>query len=678
MQDLHVRPTPAHERFFRETVDTAMKTGSLEMPGKRIGHRTCIALSKLFVGSQLGAGSSSSGTGSKPLERIILSDNLIRDIGLTAIACNGVLSTATAVLELDGNEISSVGICALASELARLARSQETAGSAAMSAFLLDRLNLSRNPNVGVHAVARVLEACRIRELDITSTGCKGEAELIDALGSTLLDAKTVCQVLAAADCGIRSKDGGRVLARALELNRSLRRLDLSRNFLDDDFLLELARCMSKGGASVLEELVLRQNRITSGPGLLAFCDILSGSSGSSAARKLRKLVARPKMKLLDLSGNSVGDEAAVALSSNVSITTLDLSACGLTEVGAAALSSADGFEHLRLSNNPGLGDAGAIAISHCLEETLLSLVVDGCNIGDEGAVSLCAHLKKTRSISMCQNFITSDGGRAILEVIHLNRFVHYLDVARGNQLDRTTARKISEICARNRRQESDREPARLSREIARLHYQGEKLQVVRERLREERRNRQLEESRLHEMEETRGVLQHDMAKQQAEAASCIEAEHTASKFIHQRIAERETEFVSLSRKYQEEVQAAEAKVQEEMRRRVALEQELDRAEREPVVDLAAQMQSELDSLRAEAKTIQERSKEIQAMFKKARDLREQQQQQQLLLQEQAAPGAKGVSGKRSQGAAGAAAKKPVAPSRPTPGMFPSAKAGGK
>ncbi len=125
----------------------------------------------------------------------------------------------------------------------------------------------------------------------------------------------------------------------------------------------------------------------------------------------------------LSLSSNAVGDRGAdsvaSALTRSTTITHLALQSNGITVLGAKSICSAlrmsaCALVFLDMSGNP-LGDAGAIALGHCLDVNtfLKQLYLVDCDIGNDGAASLVDSLVFNQVLQL----LDLSGNRGVTEV---------------------------------------------------------------------------------------------------------------------------------------------------------------------------------------------------------------------------------------------------------------------
>lgn len=205
---------------------------------------------------------------------------------------------------------------------------------------------------------------------------------------------------------------GAQAIAEALMVNKTLRSLHLGSNSISDQgaVLLGNGLCVNK----TLRKINLNDNYISlSGKGGLALARALDSASGC----KIHVLTLHgndPKLFGLSDTSNSGGIIAA-ALSSNISLHTLDLSACKLQDeaVGdiAISLSANVSIHTLNLSSNF-ITDQGAMMISMALltNRTINKLHLHGNLIGEDGCVALLTALESNGIV----NVVTLNGNSAI------------------------------------------------------------------------------------------------------------------------------------------------------------------------------------------------------------------------------------------------------------------------
>ena len=198
--------------------------------------------------------------------------------------------------------------------------------------------------------------------------------------------------------------------------------LDMGRCHLHDDHIRTLLRNVSYNKLKFIKNLDLQGNNIGS-EGAVALADGLkscnnlqtlnlnSNNIGAEGAIALADgLKSCNNLKTLVLADSNIGDEGAVALADGLkscsNLQTLNLSDNDISAEGIVALvdalKSCNNLQELHLSANY-IGAEGALALADGLKSNLKSLVLTGNNIGDDGAVALADGLKS------CNNLHTLD-----------------------------------------------------------------------------------------------------------------------------------------------------------------------------------------------------------------------------------------------------------------------------
>ncbi|XP_076842220.1 ribonuclease inhibitor-like [Brachyhypopomus gauderio] len=298
-------------------------------------------------------------TSNSSLRELDLSGNILRNSGVK-ILCSGLESKDCKLekLSLSYCMITEVGCAALCSAL----RSNPSSH--------LRELNLHYNKSVdsGVKQLSDLLEDsnCKLEKLDLS-------------------------------DCSIREEDCA-ALCSALKKNPSshLRDLNLNSNKPGDSGVKQLSALMEDPHCK-LEKLDLSDCSIRE-EGCAALCSALKKNPSSH-------------LRELNLNYNEPGDSGVKQLSAllkypHCTLEILDLSDCGITEKGCAALCSAlkkNPSSHLRElnlnSNKP--GDSGVKLLSDLLENphcTLEKLNLSDCRITEKGCAALCSALQKNLS----------------------------------------------------------------------------------------------------------------------------------------------------------------------------------------------------------------------------------------------------------------------------------------
>jgi hypothetical protein len=217
---------------------------------------------------------------------------------------------------------------------------------------------------------------------------------------------------------------GFAIVARHLPLLVGLRNLDLSGNRIGPDGAKELA-------------VFLKQHRT------IDFLDLSGNGIGTDGAEALARALGKA-LRTLDLSDSDLGDRGAMALipalRTSRSLLQLSLRNNGIVDIAvfndlADFLSHDPKLEVLDLSEN-GLGDAGASAISSSLggNNHLRHLILRKCKVGNAGAKTLAADLSKNYGIwvlNLAGNRDIADAGAvAFAGMIKSNKFLRFLDLS--------------------------------------------------------------------------------------------------------------------------------------------------------------------------------------------------------------------------------------------------------
>ncbi|KAK7118084.1 hypothetical protein R3I94_021810 [Phoxinus phoxinus] len=229
----------------------------------------------------------------------------------------------------------------------------------------------------------------QLRQIDMI--GKKLRDPGVKLLSVVLEDPDCKLEKLWLRDCGV-TDEGCAALTSALRSNPShLRKLDLSRNQLGDS--VHLLSAVLEDPHCKLETLWLNSCGVTD-----EGCAALTSALRSNPSH----------LRQLGLSGNKLGDSvhllSAVLEDPRCKLENLQLSCCGVTDEGCAALTSAlrSNPSHLRtldLSGNK-LGDSvhllsAVLEDPHCKLETLR---LCGCGVTDEGCAALTSALRSNPS----------------------------------------------------------------------------------------------------------------------------------------------------------------------------------------------------------------------------------------------------------------------------------------
>ncbi|KAG1677256.1 hypothetical protein FOA52_013456 [Chlamydomonas sp. UWO 241] len=329
-----------------------------------------------------------------------------------ASALSDAPSGSLVTLSLSHTRVGSEGVCALLGSLStnrclrvlllrRCGAGHEVGPALAWLAgnTHLQVLDLGDNPTLGpgvVSALAAVLPLTRLRDLRLDGVGCDDEAAI--ALASALPHAPSLHRLdLSGNACG---PSVGVAFASALrQPGVSVQALLLGGNALGSSGALSIAESLLTDGVGCyLQQLILRGNE----------------RLGLEVGTGLRDVLARfAPLQCLDVSDNPLfGDVGLVrmahGLAVNSNLAELRLQSCVLGPSGSRALaeaigSGAHGLKRLDLSDNPGIGSAGAEALAvyglglpGC---ALVELRMERCGVTAAGRLALAASLQaNTRS----------------------------------------------------------------------------------------------------------------------------------------------------------------------------------------------------------------------------------------------------------------------------------------
>ena len=144
-----------------------------------------------------------------------------------------------------------------------------------------------------------------------------------------------------------------------------------------------------------------------------------------------------PALISLDLGGNGVGAEGALAVAALTNLTSLDLGSNGVGAEGALALAALTNLTSLDLGSN-GIGAEGARALAALTN--LTSLDLGGNGVGAEGARALAA-LTNLTSLDLGSNGVGAEGARALAALTNLTS----LDLG-GNGIGAEGARALAAL----------------------------------------------------------------------------------------------------------------------------------------------------------------------------------------------------------------------------------------
>jgi len=217
-----------------------------------------------------------------------------------------------------------------------------------------------------------------------------------------------------------RSDPNGMCTSRAITRKANLRVLDLSHNYLTDDFAICMAQVLGKE-AKALKVLQLAGNCI-SHRGFAALLPLHAEGRG---------------VQDWGLRHNQLADEGCAALASHrlIADSEWDLWTNSITAVGCQALLRAGAFEKmlvLRLGCNP-IGDEGVEYLAQGLTNTLQVLDLRQTNLGDAGCVALSgvlSCLSQLRSLLLAGNAIGAEGVTALARTWSCVESLRHVDLS--------------------------------------------------------------------------------------------------------------------------------------------------------------------------------------------------------------------------------------------------------
>ena len=209
---------------------------------------------------------------------------------------------------------------------------------------------------------------------------------------------------------------GANTIAEALKNNKTLQKLDISGNKIFDDVIITFSECLKNN--ITLMELSMSKTNIT-----------IKGTCALQVNSTLKKL---------DISGNEICDNGAIALSKylecSTSLRELDVSGNNITYKGANAIAEAlkgnKTLQKLDISGNR-ISDDVIITFSESLKynTTLMELSISRTNITTKGncVLQINSTLKK---LDISDNDICDDGAITLSECLKTNVELIELDIS--------------------------------------------------------------------------------------------------------------------------------------------------------------------------------------------------------------------------------------------------------
>ena len=261
-------------------------------------------------------------------------------------------------------------------------------------------------------------------------------------------------------------------IATALQTNTTrLRTLNVSVCSISDEGVESLARALAVNRS--LQELDISRNQIgdngiahiatalQTNTTTMTTLNISNCSISDVGAESLaRALAVNRSIQELDIRSNEIGDNGiahiATALQKNTTMRTLDISNCSISDVEADSLASFVNIslQYLNICNNE-IGDNGIACIATALQTntTMRTLDIYNCSISDEGAESLARALAVNRSLQeldISSNEIGDNGIAHIATALQTNTTLRTLIVS-SCQISDVGAESLARALAVNR-----------------------------------------------------------------------------------------------------------------------------------------------------------------------------------------------------------------------------------
>ena len=317
-------------------------------------------------------------------------------------------------------------------------------GCALTTNWMVNTLDLTSNQLSGV-GTSKILQglqnaSSRVSFLNISSNSVGLEGAT--AIGM-LLNINTAIRMLNLHECNI-GNDGLVVLSNGLAANRSLDKLVLSKNQLNEDIALgALGRALQTSKLTILD---LSMNKL--------------GSQGLQAL----DLHTNSTLETIELWGNGISITGGIFVSDTLSslrskIQNLNLRSNDLGDIGAESI--AFGLEYNRslrkmwLSSNH-IGDEGATHLARALRgHALESIYLSCCDIGNEGAKAFAELLgdptTHLRVLDLYRNQIGDSGGDALAKAMNQNVSLHELNITYNRIHNTKSLKQVRFLCKCNR-----------------------------------------------------------------------------------------------------------------------------------------------------------------------------------------------------------------------------------
>lgn len=515
-RDLRERATDEAWHRTEERLLAGLQDKECNLKGCHIGTHLSIAISQHYLKSSV--------------ERLLLHDNMLMDLGAEAIG--QLIREAPSLLTLDvgSNDIGPAGLFSIAQAIETHKRVNTLilgCGDGG-NTRTVNRCDAATAKLLFEKAVScRTLRTLHLNHVDIgaATDGAGGQDALLAAVPLIVGGGANVAALhhLHLGHVGMTTATAVRLIE-AVKLGGSLNTLDLHGNNLGAGAGEALGSTLfeksKRTTVSNLRVLLFQQNpNLNTSPifaGLAkdrgvttlnvsrcnvddlavgALCaalasntvltdiDVSHGKITEVGAVELaRGLVRHPCIRRVVLSGNRIKDDGACAMAAVIEHARSLHAAAAAGAPAAAAGSGAAAAAAMAGggAGSPHRGGAGGGAAGGAdggnvgLEE----LYLDECWISDRGAVALgvaVASNTSLRTLRMGNNHVSGEAGTALAALLEKNKTLLTCSVA-GNTLSHSTASAIERVVERNRAIKADEGPSKLRQDICRLHYNLYKL----------------------------------------------------------------------------------------------------------------------------------------------------------------------------------------------------------